>query len=122
SKVESLQALGLLHESADGKVKAGGVAVSTTEDIPDESIRKFHRDSLTLSQAALKTLPQQRREFTSVTFSSTQDKLELAKKEIRKFREHLSNKLSTPVRDEVYQLQICFYPLTDWEKSSTLTE
>ncbi|MBX3039257.1 MAG: TIGR02147 family protein [Bdellovibrionaceae bacterium] len=117
-KIESLKSLGLLRETPENEIKSQGLTVSTTQDIPSEAIQKFHHDSLSLSQAALLNLPATKREFTSVTFSSTKDKLELGKKEIRKFREFFSSKLATPVRDEVYHLQICFYPLTDWEKSS----
>lgn len=113
-KLADLKEIGLLHVDGEGRTRASGLSYTTSQDVPTEDLRRFQQESMALGTKALENLPPDKREVTSVIFSSNRQSLELAKNEIRKFRDRLANLMGGAGRDEVYQMQISFFPLTDW--------
>jgi uncharacterized protein (TIGR02147 family) len=116
--LQTMVALGLLVRDGERYLPAHGTALNTTEDIQSLAIQRFHRQMLQLAQLAL-NLPVADREITSLTVAMPKSKLPEVKARIRQFRESLDLLLDgsgAGEGDEVYQLNVQFFPLTVKEK------
>lgn len=91
--------------------------LSTTDEEPSEVIRNRHCRNMEVSVAAIRQLPVDERDFTSLTFSANKSQLPLAKKMIRKFLEKLSSDMSEGVLDQVVQVNVQLFPLNGWDKN-----
>jgi transcriptional regulator with XRE-family HTH domain len=96
----------------DGKIIRPTFNLTTSDDIPSETIRNFHKMNLRKAAEALDTVDVKQREFTSTTFAMSQSDLLEIKNYIRKFRRHLARRFSSPNADAVYSLSLQLYPLT----------
>lgn len=100
-------------EREDENVYWWGRHVTTTADVPNESIRSFHRDNLSRTIEMLDTVPLEQRELTTITFAASEARLPLAKAEIRKFRDALATNMHGKKTDRVYQLSIQLVPVSE---------
>jgi uncharacterized protein (TIGR02147 family) len=108
--VRRLESFGILYVEGT-QIYWGGRYVTTTEDIPSEKIREFHRQALRQAGDDL-ALPVQEREYTSVIFAGCHARLPEAKNQIRIFRDELSDAMRDAKPDSVYQLSIQLRPLS----------
>ena len=88
-----------------------GRYVTSSEDIPSEKIKAFHRETLKNAADDLK-IPVPEREYTSITFAACASEILEAKKQIRNFREGLAEGMRTSKPDRIYQLSIQLRPLS----------
>lgn len=90
--------------------------IRTTSDVPSQAIKKLHRSFLQKSAAVLNTINPSDREFISLCIASQSSKLPLAKEILRKFVAEMNNSLDGSKNDQVYTLNIQFYPLLASQK------
>jgi plasmid maintenance system antidote protein VapI len=108
--VEKLQSFGILFLEGP-QIYWGGLHLTTTDDIPSEKIREFHRNALKQATDDL-ALPVTEREYTSVIFAGSHARLSEAKSHIRTFRDTLSDSMRDSRPDSVYQLTIQLRPVS----------
>jgi len=108
--------LKLLEQRGKSLVQTKG-SITTTDEIKNLSIQRYHHSMLGLAKEALE-LPVEAREFTGLTVNLSKTKLAQAKQRIREFRKELSELLTSSGPGEVYQLNVQFFPLTDEGESA----
>lgn len=108
--------LKLIQADELGKYKACYENLRITTKIPSETLRKGHQTELELAQKKLEAVPMHQRNYTSLTFAMSSKNMAKANDLIRQFIQQMENNLERGVMDEVYQLGIQLYPLTEMEK------
>jgi len=111
----------LLAEKLIKKDKKGNYArtfekLSTSEDISSQALKEAHHEELQLAREKLYAVSVEDRDFSSVTLALSKKRLQEAKEKIRLFRKEMMALLKDDDADEVYQLQIQFYPFTQMSK------
>lgn len=112
--LDSLEALKLIEKDEIKGYKQTSGALSTADDLRHLSVYRYHKDMIELSINSLENDASEVREFNGVTLSISKDNLPLLKEKIRAFRKEI-NELTTniPGADEVYQLNVQLFPLTE---------
>lgn len=94
-------------------------SVTTTNDVPSQSIRDFHKEFIPLGQKAIDDVSIEQRDISSLTFCIDKVQVPEYKKLISEFRSRLSHMASqAEVADELYQLNIQFFPMEKQENIS----
>jgi uncharacterized protein (TIGR02147 family) len=114
--IDRLIRLEILDRDENGKLYRTATHLATTTDIASAGIRHFQRQILEKSIESLETDDIKERDITSITIAINEDRIEEAKKEIKKFRMKMSEFLSTGEKTRVYNLGIHLIPLS---KSTT---
>lgn len=126
SCLERLLDLGYLEKSASGKLRPMQNGTTSKDDVPNSAVRKHHAQAMSFAQQALEADPVDRREFRATSFVVRKDKLELAKKMIRKFQNQLIKALGPDDADtqncDAYQLNIQFFQLTESQAAEAKDE
>lgn len=107
----NLTNLGLLaHE--EGKYSLKHVELETETDIPCESLRDSHKQSLKRIIQEIDVVPPEMRDVQSVTFAGDPRRLKLAKSLIYKMTQRIVSYLETGKRSEVYELNTQLFPVS----------
>jgi uncharacterized protein (TIGR02147 family) len=85
----------------------------TLEDIPSPAVRTFHKNILYKAVEALDDVSVDEREFISITFRSSKNKIPLIKKKLRQLRDELNEELTDENGNEVFQLSMVLFPHSD---------
>ncbi|MDG0815089.1 TIGR02147 family protein [Bdellovibrio svalbardensis] len=109
--LDRLLRLGLI-ELKDKKFVATRRQLETTHNIPSDSLRRSHRQSLQQVVDQLDTVPVHLRDVTSITFAINRKKIAEAKGIIRKFRRKMADLMSQGPKTDVYNLNIQLFPVT----------
>ncbi len=114
--VERLLRLGLLVRESSTLVKTSR-QLTTTNEVPSEAIRSFHRQILAKAEVALEQQPVGERDYSTITVATSKTKIAEAKRRIGKFRRSLLAFLEEhdSAADEVYCLALEFFRLTQKE-------
>jgi uncharacterized protein (TIGR02147 family) len=93
-------------------------------DFTNAAMKKYQKQILEKSLEALENIPRTKRDHTSTTIAIQKEDLPNIKKLIQKFRHELDHYLQRNVGkiNEVYQLQISFFPLTNLNLKSKKQE
>ncbi|MBI1861253.1 MAG: TIGR02147 family protein [Deltaproteobacteria bacterium] len=114
--MERLVRSGYLEQLESGGWRRSKPSLTTTEDTPNEWIKKSHGDTLTLAQEKLGTIPVPQRDFTWITFPMNPKTLASAKKMIRRFQDELMDQAEVENEPtEVYRMAVQLFPLTQLE-------
>jgi uncharacterized protein (TIGR02147 family) len=84
---------------------------ATPFDVPDEGIRRFHEQMLTLAQKSLREQSVAEREVSGMTLTMRKVDLPRAKEILRRTYQDLAALAQSP-GDEVFQLETALFPLT----------
>ena len=87
-------------------------ALLTSDNIPNQAVRKSHYSDLRLAEKALDNCPVDERDFTAITIPANKKNLAKAKKMIREFQDKLTLCLEQGPKDEVFKFTFYLYPLT----------
>ena len=115
SAIETLLRLGLVEFDERRELKVTGKQFTTTNDIPDASIRKNHAQGLELAREALERVPVELREFSASVIAADVELLPEAKKRLRELRREIAQLLEggpNATKKEVYRLSIQLFPLS----------
>jgi uncharacterized protein (TIGR02147 family) len=115
-----LQGLGLIHKDADGGFSQTQKMISTADCLPDgaqdAAFHGYHKHMLVAAAAALE-LSREEREMNGLTIAIPRSQLPVVKERIRRFRRAINETMSRfDEADDVYQLNIQFFPLTRMAK------
>lgn len=111
--LERLTRLGLIVTKG-GKIKPTEEHGLVPDDIPSESVKKFHGQILAKATEALQFQAQSEREFGSEIIAIDRAQLGEAKKMLRDFRSRFCKKMDeSEVKDGLYCLALQFFDLGD---------
>lgn len=104
--------LNLLVDDGNG-YKAVYSKIKTTEDVANLALKKAHLEEMDIIKEKIINVPVDRRHISSLTISIKKENFEKAKTMIRTFRKEMEACLENETdAQDVYQLAIQFYPLT----------
>jgi transcriptional regulator with XRE-family HTH domain len=119
--VERLVRLGLM-KAEEGKWTVVANHTTINNHFTDAAFRKFQRQVLEKAVVALEQIPLEARDQTNVTMAIDTRRLPEAREMIKNFRRKLSQFLeSSEALDQVYQVSISLYPLTQIKATTTAT-
>lgn len=105
--------LGLLKRDKNNQLIQINHQIETSADVPSEALKQFHEEMILLGQQAIRKIPLEQREVTSVTLNINPEKMIQAKQLIREFRIKFTELIEGNLGTETYQLNIQFFPLTN---------
>lgn len=111
--LERMKAAGLIEATAAGSYTLTSQRFTTTDGVANAGARQYHSQVMTLAQDALQSVPLSRREYQAFSISIPDAKISLAQEMIRKFRSQFAQAMGLEPGDEVYQLNIQFFQLTE---------
>lgn len=113
--VEKLLAVGFLEINNKGQWIdiSGNNTNNYVGDYSNSSLRKYQKDLLVKSLEALEKIPREQRDHTSLMLSFSKDNIKSAKEFIKKFRSEFMTYGETKGADEVYSLNISFFPISN---------
>jgi uncharacterized protein (TIGR02147 family) len=117
NSIARLMRLGLLKRTGL-KLEKTHEKLTVPTQSPQVAVQNFHlqmidRARATVEKAEARTFS--KRSISSTTFAANMSRLEEARAKIEKFQQELSEFLATDPCQEVYQLNVQFFPLTDHE-------
>lgn len=110
--IKTLTELNLLVR-IEGRLTLAEGCLDTTNDIASEGIKRYHEQMLENAKLALRRVSPEDREITSTSMLIHSRNLEYAKELIRDFKKKFERLLEEEEGDQVYHLQIQFFPLTE---------
>jgi len=110
--MERLIRLGLVRK-ANGRVMGTNEMLFSTDGVPSEAVRQYHRQLLGKALAALDFQPVQERDITGIGFACDPRDLEAIRREILEFQEKLVAKYRKGKHTEVYHLEVALFRLTE---------
>jgi uncharacterized protein (TIGR02147 family) len=115
--LERLLRIGLLEYDNNGHLKYQDITITTSEDMPNTSIKKRHSDTLDAAKESLFTDDVMLRDMSSATMAIDPKKLPQAKKMIREFQDRLCEFLEAGGdKSEVYEVSMQIFPRTQVNK------
>lgn len=96
----------------DGKFMPTGVMLTTTHDIQSSALKKFHKGHIAKSVAAIDEVSVELRDITSMTMAIDVEKMKEAKEMLKNFRREFCRVMENGKKNQVYNLNIQFIPLT----------
>lgn len=123
SKIEIESALTLLKKTKlirieNGKWVSDPVTLETPKDIQSAAIRNYHHETLNLGMKALESISAEEREFSSLNLNIKKSDVPRIKKFLQNFQDEFCASSESGSGDEVYQLNLQFFPLTQKAPSS----
>jgi uncharacterized protein (TIGR02147 family) len=109
--LERLRRLGLISVDS-GKLKQKTKTVSVLSNVPSSTIRLFHRENLRLAERSIDEVPMQLRDLGAITFPADPKRLELARKELIKFRRKIARLMEGESPTSVYTLALQLFPVS----------
>ncbi len=88
------------------------VRYQTSEDIAHSAIKKYHYDTLELSENALRKIPVELRDFSSILLKINPKNIEKLKKMIREFQDEVCDLIENDDPQEIYHMNVHLYPVT----------
>ncbi|MEK2647138.1 TIGR02147 family protein [Bdellovibrio sp. BCCA] len=113
--IERLCRLGLLNIE-NGKFIVTQKQLETTHNIPSESLRRSHKQSLVQVLDNMDRIPLELRDVTSITFPMNRKKIPEAKRLIKTFRRKMATLMTQGPKTDVYNLNVQLFPVTKVQK------
>lgn len=112
SSLERLVRLGLIKRKANGSYAPSGKSYATTDGVPDAAIRQAHIKELEMARESIEGCSHELRDAVSMTMAIDPEKLPMARKMVREFREKLCAYLEAGPKTEVYKMTFNLFPLS----------
>lgn len=122
ASIERLQRLEILEVTRDGKWidRIDGKSTSLPNPHSSTAHRKLQQKFLEQASEALDRYPIDIRDQSTMTMAIDTGKIRIAKEEIKRFRRKMAKLLSRDQKhDEIYNLSISFFPVTQTKKQVT---
>jgi len=111
--LESLLRLEMIETRPDGKYRQVAGAITVPDDTKSVAVFSYHQAMIKLAYDSLRLAPVAIREMNGATIAIPIEKLGEIKEKIRAFRKEINQLASSYEKpDEVFQLNIQFFPLT----------
>jgi uncharacterized protein (TIGR02147 family) len=102
----------LIVRNKKGRLELTQERVKTDDDVAIEGIKRYHEQMSLNAAKAVRLFEVDVREFNSSTFLFSQKNIEAAKRAIREFKTQFVRLFEEPSGEQVYQMQIQFFPVT----------
>ncbi len=115
---QAKESLELLHRlklirKVKGKWAPSDRAIRSSDEVSSLAIKKLHEAFIQKALHALFNVPIEEREFSGLTIALPKNKIGYIKEKVKQLRSELNEILSSEEQlEEIYQLNIQFYPLT----------
>ncbi len=109
--VQRLERLGLIQMKETGWSRTN-TSITTSHDLISSALKKAHLQILEMAALSLNSTPIEKRDMTSISMPISLSDMKAAKEMIKKFRRQFCQKFETELGDEVYTLNIQFFPLS----------
>lgn len=110
--LDRLERLDLIKRVGN-KLIVTGEELASPDEVVSSAIKKHHVLSMEEAKESLLRDPLEKRDFTSQTLAISPDKLDEAKALIRNFGEQLAELLDEGEKEEVYKINVQFFPITN---------
>jgi uncharacterized protein (TIGR02147 family) len=111
--LSNLQKHGLIRfDQTEQVYRLRKASFATAPDVPSEAVRRYHREMLSRAAEALEEESVDQREFATATFAFDRRHLSEVKNLIRQFRDRLEKLYASNQTDDVFQLNLQFFPHT----------
>jgi uncharacterized protein (TIGR02147 family) len=114
--MERLMRLGFLTYTKEGRLIPQEVELTTSEDIPNTSLKKRHSENLEAARESLFVDDVMTRDFSFATLAIDPTKVPAAKKMIREFQDQLFAFLEEGNKTEVFEVCMQLFPRTNINK------
>jgi uncharacterized protein (TIGR02147 family) len=111
--LERLIELKLIHKDSQGIYRSACARMTSKDDVINKGAREYHRQVSELASTKLEAQSVEEREFQSLAIAIPTQKLPLAKEMIRKFRSQFTDAMYSEHSDQIYQLNLHFFRLTE---------
>jgi uncharacterized protein (TIGR02147 family) len=111
--MERLVALDLLRADPSGVLRPTLEQWTSRNDIANAGVQRYHAESSKLASQSIERTGLDEREFQSFSISLQREHLPRAKEMIRKFRHQFISAFGQDAGDDVYQVNLQFFRLTD---------
>ena len=108
--------------SCNGHYQMSAQSFSTLPDVPNPSIRKYHQQMARWGADVIESQEILERDFQSLTIAIARRSLPMAKELLQKFYNQFQTLMIQDQADEVYQLNLHFFRLTDAPLSGSQTK
>jgi uncharacterized protein (TIGR02147 family) len=110
--IEALLRRKFLEKGPDGRIRLPENYLHTTEEIPLHVVEQAHLAGLECAGKALRELPPERRDFTTVTFAGSEKQMKELGREIRKLHQKAMVPLDDPEEyGTVMRLSVQLFPM-----------
>jgi len=117
SAIDRLKRVGLIRKIKDSYENISPSFTSDlTPGLSSDAQKQYQEKTLKKAITAIREVPIEFRDHSSITFSVRKQDLERAKEMITNFRRQLCESLQHTKSDEVYQLNMALFPLTRIER------
>lgn len=110
--LERLKKLEMIDIDQEGNIIRTAKKLTTAHDVPSKVIRQAHKQELQLAAKAMDEVNVNDRDIQSLTMPINKEKLKVAKEMISIFIRQLGELLNDGNTDEVYNLNIQLFPMT----------
>lgn len=114
--MERLIRLGMLTYNDTGKLIYQDIEISTSEDVPNTSLKKRHSENLEAAKESLYLDDVLLRDMTFMTMALDPNDLPEIKKRVRKFQDELAEFIEKGEKKEVYEICMQIFPRTKVDK------
>lgn len=108
--VKNLIEAGLLVRDATMKLILSDSHIETENDIPSETLKRFHEQALSNARISIREVAPQNREITGTTFPIKLSSVPRAKELIRRFQNDLCDLIEDQNGNAIFHLEIALYP------------
>lgn len=116
--IDRLVSLSLLKKDSAGLYRATCLRMTTKDDVATRGVREYHKQCAILASEKITEQNRHERELQSLAIAIPSTKLPQAKELIRKFRAQFSAAMGSEHADQVYQLNLHFFRLTECPSES----
>lgn len=111
--IKTLIEMQLIRRDENGKLVISEGRIDTTSDIASEAIKRYHEQMLEHAKTAVRRFSTEQRELTSTTLLMKSNKINEAKELIREFKSKFEQIMEEESGDQVFQIQIQLFPVTN---------
>lgn len=111
--IRVLTEIGLVRRSAGGWYAQADDAIATDDEVRSADLASFQLHTMEMAKTALRKVPGDRRDISTLTVSMSEKGFERFKGEIQRFRKHLATlACGDQSPNGVYQVNIQLFPMT----------
>lgn len=110
--LKRLERVGLI-EASKSEYKIAKDFVFTSEGVPSEAVRQYHKSMLEKAKTAIDSQPVNERYFSGVGLSIDASKLKSLHRDLGLFLQQMAKKYGDQKGSEVYQLELSFFRITE---------
>jgi hypothetical protein len=110
--LERLARLDLTAVDRHGRLRATGKSFSTPDQVSHMALRRPHYQCLELAKESLDNDPIEKRNFSAMTMAIDPDRLDEARRRVKRFNRALCAYLEGGKKTEVYRLCVQLFPLS----------